>query len=141
MNDASKQLTQNILKEKKNDFIFGSIAHLFIFIGAIGLLALTTWAKTVTLIGLGGLLLYVWASNIWKLVYFQKLNAPNNAPARQELEGEIERVLESMEKDIMDEVVFDDDFYEMAVQKNRKKAIGKIVVGSAMIVPAILYLW
>ena len=139
--DASiKQFTDSLLRQKRNELIFGSGAYVFILIGAIGLLKNTHWANTVTLIGLCALLLYVWVENVYKLVYFQKLNKANNEPMRQELESKVEEIIEPLGEEVNDAVDFDDDFYQLAEKKNKQKAIGRIIVGSLMIVPAILYL-
>lgn len=139
--DASiKQFTNSLLRQKRNELIFGSGAYVFILIGAIGLLKDAYWANTLTLIGLCALLLYVWVENIYKLIYFQKLNKSDNEPMRQELENKVGEMIEPLGEEVNEAVDFDDDFFQLAAQKNKKKAIGRIIVGTLMIVPAILYL-
>ena len=49
-------------------------------------------------------------------------------------------MLKPFKEDVMEQVSFDDEFYDLMARKNISKAVGRIVVGSAMFVPAIYYL-
>ncbi len=133
-------MVKNILYSKKIEFIIGILAYLFILIGAVGLLKEIQWSKSLVLTGLVTLLVYVWVQNVWKIFYFRKLKSRNAAPLRGEMESKMENIFEPLEVDIMNEITLDDDFYKLAARKNISKSIGRIVVGSALLIPAIFYL-
>ena len=140
MDAPVKLLLQNVMSSKKYEFIIGILSYLSILIGAIGLLNTTSWSKPLVLAGLIVLLLFVWVQNIWKIIYFRRLTTGNAAPFRQEVEVQLGEMVKPMEQEIMKEVIFDDSFYDLAVSKNVSKSIKRIIVGSVLILPAIIYL-
>lgn len=140
MEPAVWSLVKGLLYHKRFEFLFGMLAYLAILAGSFGLLNSNSWSKPMVLIGLTALLLFVWVQNIWKIHYFHKLKSGNSANLRNDIESKMKSIFEPLEQDVMGEVAFDDGFYQLAVRKNVKKAIRRIVVGTLLLAPPIWYL-
>ena len=140
LDSPARQLIQRLLAGKKYLLLVSSLCWLAVLIGSFGLLASSDWSKSLVLTGLSVLLGVVWLENLGKIIYFKKLKTENAAPIRQEVEAELVTMLKPFKEDVMEQVSFDDEFYDLMARKNISKAVGRIVVGSAMFVPAIYYL-
>ncbi|MEO1262909.1 MAG: hypothetical protein AAFZ15_29140 [Bacteroidota bacterium] len=140
MDAPVKSLLRNMINSKKYEFIIGNLSYLAILTGAIGLLQKTSWGKPLVLSGLIVLLLFVWIQNLWKIIYFQRLTMENAALYRKTLEDQLSEIVQPLEQDVMKEVIFDDAFYDLAVRKNISKSFKRIMVGSVLLLPGIIYL-
>lgn len=129
----NKQVVQSFAKHVNFEVLFSIFSYSFILMGSIAFLYEKSWSKPMVVVALAALLLYVWVKNIWSIVYFRKLKSDKSEILKQEISTELTHMFEPLQSEINIEAVLGDGVYEYAADRNIKKAVGRLVVGTLLL--------